>query len=296
MGKIFSRYLSTGSDSVVLSNLARSPSFVAIDKAGDESHSSDTNRGSETPPHKGDALDASLSPARPPLERAQGADAAGIPATNQEPDAAPKDSCAHPVKYVPSNDASLKHLRDSDQRVPLPSSGFRRPLAVSGQLFGAHLLSGAGGGGVADQLQMQQGSTSEAVSLPSTVPLRHYSETNANNLAARLRPVYKREKGSRQARVRWPSYTACLTLVGVIMSILLLLGVATTLWRRSGLKNKSAGLVSASTISTAARRPRVDDAGVPVSVQKTRPSGVTIVTAGSPSPRTGSAWPSRLID
>ncbi|XP_065292672.1 uncharacterized protein [Dermacentor albipictus] len=291
MGKVFSRYLSTGSDSVVLSNLTRSPSFVAIERASDGNRS-DINGGAETLPHKGDALGASPSAAPSQLGGTQGADAAGIPATKQEPDAARKDSCAQPVKYVPSNDASLKHLTDSDQRVPLPSSGFRQSPAASGQLFGAPLRSGAGGGGVADQLQL---STTEAVSLSSTVPLRHYSETKASNLAARLRPVYKREKIARPTRMRWPSYAVCVALVGLTVSVLVLVVIITAMWRRPGLKTQTAGLVaSAPTISTEARRPRVD-AGV-LSVQKTRPSGGVTGFVVSPSPRTGSARPSRLID
>ncbi|KAL1429948.1 hypothetical protein MTO96_015443 [Rhipicephalus appendiculatus] len=261
MGKVFSRYLSTGSDSLVQSNLARSPRVVTVDKASDQGRHGAADRGCEATPHKADAPgNGTPSPTQPPHEgtqttkATQEVDVVGIPTTNQESSAAQKDSYALPVKAVPSNDASLKHLRNSDQKLPLPSSRFRWPLAVPGQLFGIPLRSGAGGGArYVDQRQLCQGSASEAASLPSSVPLCNYSETNADSLATRLRPVYKRDKRAQHGRTWWPPQTAFMTLVGLALSVALFLVVITTLLKRSRLNGLSAGLLSTHTTSAMAQ-------------------------------------------
>lgn len=249
MGKVFSRYLSVGSDSAIPANLARTPSLVLDSrKTQDGSLASSSEACSVAPPpKKGNTLADSPSknvdvlPEAPAAQLVRSVDS-GNPATNKAPDDdTRKDPDAPPVKRQPSPDASLQHLRLSNNQIPPPVS---RPWPTTGpwQLFGVPLGSAAHEG-----LQLhQQSSTSEAVSQPSSVPLRHYSETNANSLAKRLHPVYKRDNRVKGSRTWFPTYSTCLALVGLSMSVLLLLALITSLLRRPVQTVQSGGLGAAS--------------------------------------------------
>ncbi|XP_077512559.1 uncharacterized protein LOC144123633 [Amblyomma americanum] len=204
MRKIFSRYLSVGNDSAIPENLARTPSLVlGSGQTRDGSHASGSEAGSVAPPpQKGDALpdapskDVDGFPEVPAAQLFQSVEASGSPATNQEPDDIAGDLEAPHIKRQPSPNASLQHLRLSNNQIPPPTSS-PRPTTGPWQLFGVPL------GSAAPEELRQQSSTSEPVSQPSSVPLRHYSETNADNLAKRLRPVYKTDSRNKGGRARY---------------------------------------------------------------------------------------------